>query len=146
MLALLIFIMWGVQAFIMKVANQSMKAESIFFYMMISASLLIPFAVLATDFSKQINWGFRGPYLTAMIQLLNAVGALTLVYAFRYGKAIIVSPLTNTGAPVITIIISLLIYSVAPHSVIIIGMFLAIFSVYLLGVEETKMEKTSDKI
>ena len=42
-----------------------------------------------------------------MIQILNAVGALMIVYAFRYGKAIIVSPLTNAVAPVITIIISL---------------------------------------
>ena len=37
-----------------------------------------------------------------MIQILNAVGALTLVYAFRYGKAIVVSPLINAGAPLLT--------------------------------------------
>src|SRR5205814_6380474 len=83
-LALLVFLMWGVQAFILKVANQFMKAESIFFYMMFSAILLIPFAVSATDFSQRINWDFKGPYLTAMIQILNAVGALILVYAFKY--------------------------------------------------------------
>jgi hypothetical protein len=28
-------------------------------------------------------------------QLLNTIGALLLVYAFRYGKAIVVSPLVN---------------------------------------------------
>ena len=136
-LALLVFLMWGVQAFIIKLANQSMKAESIFFYMMFTAILLIPFAISATDFSQRINWGFKGPYLTAMIQILNAVGALLLVYAFRYGKAIIVSPLINAGAPVITIVISLLIYSFIPHPLIIIGMLLAIVSVYLMGVEES---------
>ena len=140
-LALFVFLMWGVQAFIIKVANKSMKAESIFFYMMISAILLIPFAVSSTDFSQHINWSFKGPYLTAMIQILNAVGALILVYAFRYGKAIIVSPLINAGAPVITIVISLLIYSVIPHSLIITGMLLAIFSLYLMGVEEIKMDQ-----
>ena len=39
--------------------------------------------------------------------MLNAIGALTLVYAFRYGKAIIVSPLINAGAPLVTAVISL---------------------------------------
>ena len=34
--------------------------------------------------------------------MLNAIGALTLVFAFRYGKAIIVSPLINAGAPLLT--------------------------------------------
>ena len=91
----------------MRFANQTMKAESIFFYMMLTGILLIPFAMLMTDFSQEINWGFKGPYLTAMIQILNAIGALCIVYAFRYGKAMIVSPLTNAVAPVITVIISL---------------------------------------
>ena len=139
-LSLLVFLMWGVQAFIMKVANHFMKAESIFFYMMFSAILLIPFAVSATDFSQSVNWGFKGPYLTAMIQILNAVGALILVNAFRYGKAIIVSPLINAGAPVITIIISLFIYSVIPHPLIITGMLMALISVYLMGLEDSPVE------
>ncbi len=45
--------------------------------------------------------------LAAAIQMLNAVGALTLVFAFRYGKAIIVSPLVNAGAPLLTALLSL---------------------------------------
>ena len=49
-----------------------------------------------------------------------------IVYAFRYGKAIIVSPMTNAVAPVITIIISLIIYQVIPHPIIITGMILAL--------------------
>ena len=55
-----------------------------------------------TDFSQPINYGLDGPGLAAVIQLLNAIGALTLVFAFRYGKAIIVSPLVNAGAPLLT--------------------------------------------
>lgn len=59
-----------------------------------------------TDFSKPINWGFKGPYLAAIIHILNSIGAPMLVYALRYGKAIIVVPLT--GLPrVISIVISL---------------------------------------
>jgi uncharacterized membrane protein len=131
--ALLVFLLWGVQAYFMKLANTHMKAESIFFYMMITGIALIPFAILLTDFSTDINWGFKGPYLAAMIQILNSIGALFLVYAFRYGKAIIVSPLINAGAPVITIVISLIIYGVLPHTAILTGMVLAIVAIFLLA-------------
>jgi drug/metabolite transporter (DMT)-like permease len=132
-LSLAVFLLWGVQAYFIKLANNHMKAESIFFYMMISGLVLIPAALFMTDFRQQINWGFKGPYLAAGIQILNSIGALFIVYAFRYGKAIIVSPLTNAGAPVITIIISLLIYGVFPHMVILIGMLLALAAIFLLA-------------
>lgn len=115
-----------------------MKAESIFFYMMISSVLLIPVALIMTDFSRPVNWGFNGPYLAAMIQILNAFGALCLVYAFRFGKAIIIAPMTTALSPVLTVLISLTIYAVIPHPVIITGMLAAIFSAFLMGVEESK--------
>ena len=132
-LALVVFLIWGTQAYFMKVANNHMKAESIFFYMMISGLALIPAALFMTDFRQEINWGFTGPYLASGIQMLNSIGALFIVYAFRHGRAIIVSPLTNAGAPVITIILSLLIYGVFPHAVIIIGMLLAVTAIFLLA-------------
>lgn len=135
-LALLVFLAWGFQAYVMKFANQTMKAESIFFYMMLTGILLIPFALLMTDFSQEINWGFKGPYLTAMIQILNAIGALCIVYAFRYGKAMIVSPLTNAIAPVITVIISLSIYRVIPHPVILTGMVIALIATFIMAIED----------
>ncbi|MGD8780841.1 MAG: EamA family transporter [Ignavibacteria bacterium] len=148
-LALLVFLAWGLQAYVMKFANQTMKAESIFFYMMVTGLLLVPFALLMTDFSQPINWGFKGPYLAAIIQILNAVGALMIVYAFRYGKAMIVSPLTNAVAPVITVIISLSIYQVIPHPVIIFGMVLAVISILLMAIEdeeETGEETKTEEI
>ena len=139
-LSLLVFLAWGIQAYIMRFANQTMKAEGIFFYMTITGLLLIPFALMMTDFSQEINWGFKGPYLTAMIQILNAVGALMIVYAFRYGKAIIVSPLTNAVAPVITIIISLSIYQVIPNPIVIAGMVLALISISFMAIEDSADE------
>lgn len=139
-LSLLVFLAWGIQAYVMKFANETMKAESIFFYMMLTGLLLIPVALLMTDFSQSINWGFKGPYLTAMIQILNAIGALCLVYAFRFGKAMIVSPLTNAIAPVITIILSLIIYAVIPHPIILIGMVLALISIFLMAIEDEEAE------
>ena len=135
-LSLLVFLAWGFQAYVMRFANKTMKAESIFFYMMVTGIMLIPFALWMTDFSQPINWGISGPWLTAAIQILNAVGALMLVYAFRYGKAIIVSPMTNALAPVLTVIISLLIYQVIPEINIVIGIMLAVGSAFLLAIEE----------
>jgi len=132
-LSLIVFISWGAQAYYMKVANHHMETASIFFYMMITGIVLTPIALSMTDFKSEINWGLKGPYLATLIQLLNAIGALFLVLAFRYGKAIIVSPLTNAGAPIITIILSLIIYSTIPHSIIISGMILAILAIFLMA-------------
>jgi drug/metabolite transporter (DMT)-like permease len=131
---------WGAQGYIMRFANETMRAESIFFYMMLSSVLLIPVAWFMTDFSQPVNLGFNGPYLAGIIQILNAFGALFLVYAFRYGKAIIVAPMTTALSPVLTVIISLALYMVIPHPVIMAGILLAIISAFLMGVEETKTE------
>lgn len=133
--ALVVFIAWGMQAFFMKLANTVMKAESIFFYMTVTALILSPVAFLMTNAQQPINWGFKGPYLAFLIQILNSVGALTIVYAFRYGKAIVVSPLTNAVAPIITILLSLVIYAVIPNPVVLGGMILAVISIFLLAKE-----------
>ena len=131
-LVFFVFFFWGVQAYVMKFSHERMKAESIFFYMMATAVVLIPMALLMTDFTQEINWGFRGPYLAAMIQVLNAVGALMFVYAVRFGKAIIVVPMTAL-APVITIILSLIIYAVIPHPITITGMVIAVTAIYCMA-------------
>lgn len=132
LLSILVFILWGLQAFVMKFSNHTMNAESIFFYMMVTAVLLIPVAFLMTDFSHPINLGFKGPYLAAIIHVLNAVGALTLVYALRYGKAMVVVPITGLS-PLITVIISLFLYGVVPGPVLATGVILAMVGIYLLS-------------
>jgi drug/metabolite transporter (DMT)-like permease len=132
-LALIIMLCWGVQAYFMKLANARMSAESIFFYMMVSGLLVAPVALAMTDFSKPINWGWDGPWLAAGIQMLNAVGALALVYAFRHGKAIVVAPLTNAGGPLVTAVISLLIAGVVPGELKMIGLALAVMASALLA-------------
>ncbi len=131
-LSVIVFLMWGLQAYVMKLGNNSMKAESIFMYMTIGALLLSPFAIWMTDFSQPVNWDFKGPYLAAMIHILNSIGALTLVYALRYGKAIIVVPLSGLS-PVITVILSLIIYAVMPGSVLWAGLVLAVVAILLLS-------------
>ncbi|GLR17592.1 DMT family transporter [Portibacter lacus] len=140
-LAVLVLMAWGLQAFFMKKANEIMQAESIFFYMMIWGILLIPFALYMTDFDTAI-FSTKGISLAAGIQVLNAIGALFLVYAFRYGKAIVVSPLTNAGAPLITAIISLIVLSVVPSATKIIGIVLAVLAALLISLQpEEKKEE-----
>ncbi len=132
LLAISVFVAWGLQAWVMKYSNERMRAETIFFYMMATGIVLIPLALLMTDFSRPINWGFRGPWLAALIQVLNSIGALCLVYAVRYGKAIIVVPMTAL-APVLTIIISLAFWGVVPHPVIVSGMVFASIAILLMA-------------
>ena len=134
-MALGVLLAWGVQGFFMKLANTTMDAESIFFYMAVTGLLLVPVAISMTDFSTHINWGADGPWLAAAIQVLNSIGALCLVYAFRYGKAIVVSPLTNAGAPLITAVISILLLGAVPSGTKIVGIVLALAAAVLLAIE-----------
>jgi drug/metabolite transporter (DMT)-like permease len=132
-LAVLVLLAWGIQAFVLRFAAESMSAEGIFFYMAATAVALAPVAYWMTDFSRPVNRGASGPWLAAAIHLLNSIGALTMVYAFRYGQVIIVSPLINALAPVITIVLSLLLYRVVPHRVVVAGMLLAGVAFFLLA-------------
>ncbi|QNH22582.1 EamA-like transporter family protein [Xanthomonas sp. GW] len=133
--SLLIMLAWGVQAFFMKLANDSVRAESIFAYMTLGALLLAPVALAMTDWRQPINSGLDGPWMTAAIQLLNAVGAVTLVYAFRYGKAIVVAPLSNAGAPLVTAALALLFAGLVPGPLKAIGLVLALLASLLLVLE-----------
>jgi len=135
MYSLIILIAWGVQAFFMKLANRSMRAESIFFYMTLAALALVPVALWMTDFSQPINYGLGGPWLAAVTQILNAIGALTIVYAFRYGKAMVVSPLTNAGAPLITAVIALAVLGIMPQPLKLTAIGLAFLAAVLLAIE-----------
>ena len=133
--ALIILAAWGVQAFFIKLANRTMSAEAIFIYMAIFGVVLIPVALAMTDFAQPINYGLSGPGLAALTQTLNAVGALTIVYAFRYGKAIVVSPLTNAGAPLITALLALALLGAVPPPLKIAGIVLAFLAAALLAIE-----------
>ena len=133
--ALVIMLAWGLQAFYIKLANRTMSAESIFFYMTVTGLLLAPVALLMTDFHQPINYGWQGPGLAAITQILNAVGVFTLVYAFRYGKAIVVSPLVNAGAPLVTSVISLAWLGIMPLPLKTVALVLALVSAALLAIE-----------
>jgi uncharacterized membrane protein len=133
--ALIILLAWGVQGYFMKLANATMDAENIFLYMTLTSLVLIPVALWMTDFSAPIQYGWWGPGLAAITQILNAVGALTLVYAFRYGRALVVAPLANAGAPMITAIVSMIVLAVMPNLVTIVAIMLAFLAAALLAIE-----------
>ncbi|MEQ9441818.1 MAG: EamA family transporter [Cyclobacteriaceae bacterium] len=134
-IALLVLLAWGVQAFFTKLANRHTNAESIFFYMMVSGILLIPIALYLTDFDQEINYGPDGPYLAAGIQILNSIGALCMVYAYRYGKALVVSPLINAGAPLMTAVISMALLGIVPEFYKLTAILLATIAALLLAME-----------
>ncbi|WP_339896570.1 DMT family transporter [uncultured Gilvimarinus sp.] len=134
--AILVFLAWGIQGFYLKQANNKISAESIFFYMAITSVMLAPVAWYMTDEPLEANWGLDGAGLAFGIGLFNAFGALFLVYAFRYGKAILVSPMVNCLPPIVTSVLSLLILQTLPTAYAAVGMALAIFSAFLLVVGE----------
>ena len=143
--AFAVMLCWGVQAYFMKAANEIMSAESVFVYMMLAGLLLIPVAWAMTDFGRPINLSLDGPGLAAIIQVLNAIGALTLVFAFRYGKAIIVAPLANAGAPLATALLSLVLLGVVPGPLKAIGIVLALVASLQLALEPDAGEKPEEQ-
>ena len=81
-----------------------------------------------------------GAWLAAITQILNAVGALTIVYAFRYGKAMVVAPLTNAGAPLITALIALALLGIVPQPLKLTGIVLAFAAAALLAIEPEEQQ------
>ena len=131
-----VFVAWGTQAFVMKLANNSTPdAESVFVYMTIAAVLLIPVALLMGDGSCITSQGWGELAKGFFVQILNAIGAFTLVYANRYGKAMIIAPLADACAPVIMCVISLILYAAVPTVPQIIGIVAAISCVLIFSRE-----------
>lgn len=139
-LTIMIFLLWGVQAYFMKSSADSISSEDLFFYMTLTGLLLSPIAVLMTDFSVPINWGFKGAPLTALIQSLNAWGCLLFVLAIRFGKAIIVVPMVNGLFPVVTIALSLVLYHTFPTRLNLLGILLALVAILLMAFDEVQNE------
>ena len=134
-LAVPVLLAWGIQGFFMKFANESMDAESLFVYMALFAVVLAPVAYFmtpdaATFFAQE---GAMTPFWSSFgIQILNSIGALTLVYAYRYGKAVVVSPMEGL-APMVTVLLSLVILHVIPNPLQIAGLVCAAFAMYALS-------------
>lgn len=139
-LACLVLMAWGVQGFFMKFANNHMDAESIFCWMALPGLVLIPVAWYmngdaATFFAQEnivgTSFGCFG------IQILNSIGALTLVYAYRHGKAVIVSPMEGLS-PMVTVLLSFVLAYVVgapidPTWSQISGICCAAFAMYALS-------------
>jgi drug/metabolite transporter (DMT)-like permease len=125
-LALVVMVAWGVQAYYMKkAANAGVNDATTFAWMTISGLLLVPVAwIMMGHFPSDAPW--QAPALTLGTQLLNAVGALFLVMALSRGKASIVAPVTNALAPVLTIVLSLAVYQTLPTIYSFAGIILAI--------------------
>jgi len=131
-----IFFMWGLQAYFMKSSANVMSSEELFVYMTITGIALSPFAIA-------MNSGFMGGSLkgvewTTAIQTLNAAGCLLFVYSVREGKAIIVVPTVNGLFPLVTIVVSLLIYRRFPSRYNFAGMILAVAAVLLMALDEVR--------
>lgn len=137
-LAILITLAWGVQAFFMrKAATLGVNDGTTFGWMTISGFLLIPVALLMMG-GIPTGFGWAAPSLAGATQLLNAVGALFLVMALSRGKAAVVAPVTNALAPVLTILLSLLIFQALPTPFAAVGIALAIIGSTLMVYSDEK--------
>lgn len=139
-LAVLVCAAWGAQAFFMrKAALAGVNDATTFGWMTMSGLLLVPVAVLMMGGLPDAPW--QAPALTAGTQILNSVGALFLVMALSRGKASVVAPVTNALAPVLTIVLSLVVYQTLPTLWATIGIVLALGgSTLMVYADETREE------
>ena len=141
LLAAVVFICWGIQAFVMKLANNhTPDAESVFVYMAIAAVVLIPVAFLLKAPSALAEYGWAAPTKVFFVQILNAIGAFTLVYANRYGKAMVIAPLADACSPVICCLLCIVLLLIARMDALptiwqISGMVAAISCVFIFSRE-----------
>ncbi|MBQ9410801.1 MAG: EamA family transporter, partial [Bacteroidales bacterium] len=141
LLAAVVFVCWGIQAFVMKLANNNTPdAESVFVYMAIAAVVLIPVAFLLKAPSELAAYGWATPTKVFFVQILNAIGAFTLVYANRYGKAMVIAPLADACSPVICCLLSIVLLLIARMDALptiwqISGMVAAISCVFIFSRE-----------
>ncbi|MGA2170984.1 MAG: DMT family transporter [Terracidiphilus sp.] len=131
-----IFFMWGLQAYFMKSSAIAISAEELFVYMTATGLALSPVALsMGPGLHAGLGIGFG---LTYAIQSLNAVGCLLFVYAVRFGKAIVVVPMVNGLFPLVTVIVSLLIYREIPGKYNLAGMVLALVAVLFMAFDEVR--------
>ncbi len=145
LLAILVTLAWGVQAYYMrKAATVGVNDGTTFGYMALSGLLLVPVAfVMMGGFPEGAPW--QAPTLTLGTQLLNAVGALFLVMALSRGKASVVAPTTNALAPVLTIVLSLAFYQTLPTPYAAAGIVLAIVGSTLTVLGDERRGEADDK-
>ncbi|GAA1651743.1 membrane protein [Mycolicibacterium murale] len=138
LLATLICVAWGVQAYFMrKTATTGVNEATTFGWMTISGLLLIPVALISLG-GLPTDFPWQAPALTAATQVLNAAGALFLVMALARGKASIVAPTTNALAPALTVIISLIAYQTLPSPYGAIAIVLALVGSTLMVYSDEK--------
>ncbi|MBQ1167884.1 MAG: hypothetical protein II143_02180, partial [Bacteroidales bacterium] len=86
----------------------------------------------------EYGWGISAKVFG--VQILNAIGAFTLVYANRYGKAMVIAPLADACSPVICCLLSIVLLAIAgldamPSVWQICGMVAAISCVFIFSRE-----------
>ncbi|WIE75831.1 DMT family transporter [Curtobacterium sp. MCSS17_007] len=146
-IAIGVCIAWGVQAFFMrKAATVGVNDATTFTWMTISGLLLVPVAILMTG-GLPLDAPWQASALAGGTQLLNAVGALFLVMALSRGKASVVSPVTNALAPVLTVIVSLVVYQTLPSVAGVIAIVLALGgSTLMVYSDEKRGEALTDAV
>lgn len=138
LLAIIVCVAWGVQAYFMrKAATIGVNDATTFGWMAISGLLLVPVAVISMG-GIPTDFPWQAPALTAGTQVLNAIGALFLVMALSRGKATIVAPTANALAPALTIVVSLIAYQTLPSPYGAVGIVLALIGSTLMVYSDEK--------
>lgn len=141
-LAVIIAIGWGVQAYYLRKASlEGINETTQVCYLTISGFILVPVAFYMMESVPDLPAQSYG--IAFGTQLLNAIGALFYILSLKRGKASIVSPVCNSLAPVATIAICVFIFSQMPNSIQFVGIVFAIIGSAILAYTESKSEESN---
>jgi bacterial/archaeal transporter family protein len=129
-LALLI---WGLWAFLPKMALRSLDVKTAFMYEVIGGAItgLFAFFILRPQL---VGAEIRGVIPALLTGMMGYLGMLCFMYAIREGKILIVAPLTALY-PVVTLVLAMVFLRERINIVQFAGIILALVSVVLISYE-----------
>ncbi len=128
--ALLAFAIWGVWAFLPKIATQYINVKSIIVFEVIGALLISLAALISLDFKLQTDP--RGVALAILIGALGLGGSFAYIYALAKGPVGIISVFTALY-PIVTVALAYFILQEPVSVKQAIGIGFAILAIVLLS-------------
>lgn len=131
--ALLVFISWGLGSFIAKLATNRIGERTVFFDILGYTSIILIYSLLSFKAKVLLLEDKLGILLGILAGLIGAFGLIGFYFLLTRKEASIVIPLTALY-PALTVILSFIFLKESLNLIKIIGVLLALFAVYLLSI------------
>lgn len=127
-------ISWGAWGALIEIPEQAGFHPTLG-YAIWSLTMIPPALIALWVIGWKMDFRLKPVLIGLTVGFTGAGGQLVLFHALSIGPEYLVFPIVSL-APVITVVLSLVIYAVIPHYITIVGMVSAIVAAFLLSMEE----------